>query len=408
MCSLLSENNPVNPHLVPLFYAQSGGTGRPAPRFLMRMPGDGGSGLRGGFILSMLERLLKLDMGKWFRLLADLDLLPTVFGADWRFIYLQKLKGTVTIVPDAPWWVYFSIISDPTLARMRHYQLTGERATWPKLARISNHFRVEKTLIECSRLLEREAQRAGLAPNQREKVSHRNSGDVVASLLSASPQPSPTPSSFIGDVAADVAASATSSWEFANAVPSAAAAAASSSADHNAKDAVGRGRRNGNGHRGATTARSNSRSKKEKEFLGVGHGGDRALHPSVSPSPSASPSSASVSASAASSGVFGDEELVDDPLVTRDPLSSGEIAHSLTATLLGADPAPPRPVGQHGVPPPSSSTSPAPLDDTMSPAQPPPHSLWKRGIDTDTDNTDEEEEEVEVAAGVNPELAGER
>jgi hypothetical protein len=104
--------------------------------------------------------------------------------------------------------------------------------------------------------------------------------------------------------------------------------------------------------------------------------------------------------------VFGDEELVDDPLVTRDPLSSGEIAHSLTATLLGADPAPPRPVGQHGGVPPSSS-SPSPLDDTMSPAQPLPHSLWKRGIDTDTDNTDEEEE-VEVAAGVNPELAGER
>jgi hypothetical protein len=35
-----------------------------------------------------------------FKFLSDLDLLPTIFGADWRFIYLQKLKGTVTIVPD--------------------------------------------------------------------------------------------------------------------------------------------------------------------------------------------------------------------------------------------------------------------------------------------------------------------
>jgi predicted acylesterase/phospholipase RssA len=53
----------VNPHLIPLFFAQTGGTGRPAPN--LGGKGSHGSGLRGGFILAMLERLLKLDMGKW-------------------------------------------------------------------------------------------------------------------------------------------------------------------------------------------------------------------------------------------------------------------------------------------------------------------------------------------------------
>jgi len=51
----------VNPHLVPLFFAQRGGTGRPAPTLAAWK----GSGLRGGFILAMFEKLLKLEMGKW-------------------------------------------------------------------------------------------------------------------------------------------------------------------------------------------------------------------------------------------------------------------------------------------------------------------------------------------------------
>lgn len=68
----------------------------------------------------------------------------------------------MTIVPDAPLWSYFRVISDPNHSAMEQYILTGERATWFKLCRISNHYRVEKTLIECSRFLEREAAKAGL------------------------------------------------------------------------------------------------------------------------------------------------------------------------------------------------------------------------------------------------------
>lgn len=52
----------VNPHLVPLFFAQRGGTGRPAAS-LAKVPSRG-SGLRGGFVLAMFEKLLKLEMGK--------------------------------------------------------------------------------------------------------------------------------------------------------------------------------------------------------------------------------------------------------------------------------------------------------------------------------------------------------
>lgn len=159
----------VNPHVTPLLH----GGARPAgPRSRVS------SGLRGGFVLSMLEKLLKLDIKKWFKLIADMDLLPLVFGADWRFIYLQKLTGTVTIVPDAPLWAYFRILSDPNRSRMASYILTGEKATWYKLCRISNHFRLEKTLVECLRHLDERAQRLGIQVT-RERISHVNAGVTV-------------------------------------------------------------------------------------------------------------------------------------------------------------------------------------------------------------------------------------
>lgn len=110
-------------------------------------------------------------------MIADLDLLPVIFGTDWRFIYLQKLTGTVTIVPDAPLWAYFRVLSDPNLDRMQAYIRGGEKATWYKLCRISNHYRVEKMLMECTRVLEKRAQQAGL-PLQRERISHVNAGVV--------------------------------------------------------------------------------------------------------------------------------------------------------------------------------------------------------------------------------------
>jgi hypothetical protein len=48
-----------------------------------------------------LEKFLKLEMRKWLTLLGDLDLLPTFFGQDFRYIFLQPVTGTVTIVPAA-------------------------------------------------------------------------------------------------------------------------------------------------------------------------------------------------------------------------------------------------------------------------------------------------------------------
>ena len=102
----------------------------------------------------MCEKLLKLDMRKWLQLLSELDLLPVVFGQDWRFLWLQQISGTVTIVPAAPVSAYFRMISDPSHDTMRDYIAIGEACTWTKLARISNHYRLERLLNDCRRMLD--------------------------------------------------------------------------------------------------------------------------------------------------------------------------------------------------------------------------------------------------------------
>ena len=126
-----------------------GSTGRPSQH-------SSGSGYRGGFILSAAEKLLKLDMRKWLQLLSELDLLPVVFGTDWRFIFLQPVSGTVTIVPAAPIGAYLRVLTDPTYDTMADYIRIGEKATWNKLARISNHYRLERLINDCKRALDQQ------------------------------------------------------------------------------------------------------------------------------------------------------------------------------------------------------------------------------------------------------------
>jgi len=106
---------------------------------------------RGGFLGSLLEDFLKLDMRKWLHLLQDLNLLPRVFGQDWTCVFLQKFGGTLTIVPYQRLGDYLAVIADPTRASMAAYMLGGERVTWPKLSMIANRVRIEQALQRAAR-----------------------------------------------------------------------------------------------------------------------------------------------------------------------------------------------------------------------------------------------------------------
>eukprot|EP00808_Paulinella_micropora_P001121 g40781.t1 len=120
----------VNPAVMPFIFFNRGEPGKPNVRLRFT------SGLRGGFFFAVLERFLKLDMRKWFRLLSEFDLLPNFRGMDMRFLFLQKMEGNATIIPNAGFTDYLRSTSDPTEANMASYLLRGAQATWPYLARV--------------------------------------------------------------------------------------------------------------------------------------------------------------------------------------------------------------------------------------------------------------------------------
>lgn len=139
----------TNPHIVPFIYYNRGSSGEPSPHII-------GSRLRGGFINSTLESLLKLEMKKWLRLLSDLDLLPSLGGTDLRWIFLQNFTGNVTIHPKLDrtlLWAYAHIASDPSAQNFERYLLEGQRWTWPKLCMINNHLGFERTLHQARQSL---------------------------------------------------------------------------------------------------------------------------------------------------------------------------------------------------------------------------------------------------------------
>jgi hypothetical protein len=69
--------------------------------------------------MSTFERYLKLDLVKWLRFLRDLDLLPTVLGQDWSFVFLQRFEGSVTVTPKVHVPDFFRLISDPDEKNMK-------------------------------------------------------------------------------------------------------------------------------------------------------------------------------------------------------------------------------------------------------------------------------------------------
>lgn len=129
----------VNPGVVYFFYHARGAVGEPHGH-------RQGKGWRAGFVMSLLEMLLKLDMKRYLELLAGMDLLPKFLRLDWSLLALQRRDGTVTILPRAsgPFSLMSKILAIPTAESMQECIKVGQQATWPCLHMIHNRMRIEK------------------------------------------------------------------------------------------------------------------------------------------------------------------------------------------------------------------------------------------------------------------------
>ncbi|EEB91398.1 hypothetical protein MPER_10245 [Moniliophthora perniciosa FA553] len=93
----------VNPHVHLFFFAPRGSAGKPVAHSKSK-------GWRGNFLLSAVEQWLKHELTKNFKVIRDLELLPTVLGQDWSSVFLQRFDGAVTIWPRTRLWYQISIL----------------------------------------------------------------------------------------------------------------------------------------------------------------------------------------------------------------------------------------------------------------------------------------------------------
>ncbi|KAJ2438926.1 hypothetical protein GGF42_008131 [Coemansia sp. RSA 2424] len=132
----------VNPHIAMFFYDRGGSIGQPPLSVRARRRAPPGM-WRGGFVLSALEHVLKLDIRKWLRLLCDLNLVPLLFNQDWSYVWLQKFDGNVTVLPRGSVAEWAGLLRDPSEASLRRSMQAGAEATWPKIQMLAARQRIE-------------------------------------------------------------------------------------------------------------------------------------------------------------------------------------------------------------------------------------------------------------------------
>ncbi|KAH6914879.1 patatin-like phospholipase domain-containing protein [Coprinopsis sp. MPI-PUGE-AT-0042] len=130
----------VNPHVHLFFFAPRGSAGKPVAH-------RKGKGWRGNFLLSATEQWLKHELTKNFKVIRDLELLPTLLGQDWSSVFLQRFDGTITIWPRTRFADWIRILSDPDRPELQRMLSRGQIATWPKLHMIENRARIERQIF---------------------------------------------------------------------------------------------------------------------------------------------------------------------------------------------------------------------------------------------------------------------
>lgn len=173
----------VNPHISLFFYAPKGSVGRPvaAPRGKIRKHEY--ASLRGGFIATAVEQLMKLEIKKWLQVNKLLDLLPRWAAQDWLSIWLQKFTGSITIWPRNRFKDFLYLIADPTEERMVEYLEKGERSVFPTILFIKHRLSIERAIERGRRISQKDSK-------ARAKSGAKSVTNSVANSVKLSPRTS--------------------------------------------------------------------------------------------------------------------------------------------------------------------------------------------------------------------------
>lgn len=136
----------VNPHISLFFYAPKGTVGRPVAAARRKIRKHEFASLRGGFVATAVEQLMKLEIKKWLQVIKLLDLLPRWLAQDWLNVFLQKFTGTITIWPRNHVKDFWYILLDPTEERMAEYLEKGQRSMFPRILFIKHRLSIERAI----------------------------------------------------------------------------------------------------------------------------------------------------------------------------------------------------------------------------------------------------------------------
>jgi len=131
----------VNPHIIPFFFNAKGAIGRPIRWPWVRH--------RGGFLAFLVECWCKEDMIKLLKVMRTTDMLFSIFGVDWSYLFLQEAQGDITMVPHAGLRDYSLLLHNvPSKAHLSELIRQSERSAWRHFPIIRNRMRLERALEE--------------------------------------------------------------------------------------------------------------------------------------------------------------------------------------------------------------------------------------------------------------------
>jgi TAG lipase / steryl ester hydrolase / phospholipase A2 / LPA acyltransferase len=113
-------------------------------------------------ILGTLGGIAKSEILHRMHQLADLGVFPTTLTKI-RSVVSQKYSGDITILPEIDFSMYPRVLQNPDPEFMQRALRNGERATWPKLSRISNHLAIE---LAIDKAIQRMRTKLAFSPSQ--------------------------------------------------------------------------------------------------------------------------------------------------------------------------------------------------------------------------------------------------
>lgn len=137
----------VNPHVVPFLAKEEEAAAVEAS--LNTNSDESPSWVSNSVEMAKSELLHRLQQ------VADAGVLPN-WVTKLRSVLSQRYSGDINIFPRIAYADFPRVLSNPTTEYMIGCMLTGQRATWPKLARIQNHVAIELALDDaCHKMSER-------------------------------------------------------------------------------------------------------------------------------------------------------------------------------------------------------------------------------------------------------------